>query len=175
MGMHPEVKGLIAHYRLTPLPVEGTLFASTYRSGGDASDGTPLGTAMIGLYCDEPRSASSFHQLQGDEIWHFYGGDPLRLVLLYPDGSSEDVIMGADFAVGQHVQFVVPALTWQAGQILAGGAYSLFGCTMAPGFTSAGFVGADTAALLAAYPARAADILEFAVHGETVMPEGFAT
>lgn len=175
MVMHSEVKRLIAHYHLTPLPVEGTLFTSTYRSTGDAPDGAPLGTAMIGLYSTEPYSASSFHRLPGDEIWHFYGGDPLRLVLLHPDGSSEDVILGADFAAGQRVQFVVPALTWQAGQVLAGGAYSLFGCTMAPGFTSAGFNGADTPALLAAYPTRAADILEFAVHGEMVMPEGFAT
>ena len=175
MVMHPEVKRLIAHYHLTPLPVEGTLFASTYRSSGDVRSGAPLGTAMIGLYCTEPRSASSFHRLPSDEIWHFYGGDPLRLVLLHPDGSSEDVILGADFAAGQHVQFVVPALTWQAGQVLAGGAYALFGCTMAPGFTSAGFNGADTAALLEQYPARAADILEFAVHGDTAMPEGFAT
>ena len=173
--MDPTVAALIAHYGLTSLPVEGTLFASTYRSHGDAADGAPLGTAMIGLYCTEPHSASSFHALPSDEIWHFYGGDPLRLVLLHPDGSSEDVILGTDFAAGQRVQFVVPALTWQAGQVLAGGAYSLFGCTMAPGFTSAGFNGADTPTLLAAYPTRAADILEFAVHGEMVMPEGFAT
>ena len=175
ISMHLEVERLIAHYGLKPLPVEGTLFASTHRSDGDASDGAPVATAMIGLYCHEPYSASSFHQLPSDEIWHFYGGDPLRLVLLHPDGSSADVVLGSDFAAGQHVQFVVPALTWQAGQVLAGGAYSLFGCTMAPGFTSAGFVGADTAALLAAYPTRAADILEFAVHGDTAMPNGFAT
>ena len=172
--MHPEVKRLIAHYHLTPLPVEGTLFASTYRSSGDAGNGAPLGTAMIGLYCHQPHSASSFHKLPSDEIWHFYSGDPLRLVLLHPDGSSEDVILGLDFADGQRVQFVVPALTWQAGQVLAGGTYSLFGCTMAPGFTSAGFVGANTAALLEQYPTRAADIITFAVHGDTAMPDGFA-
>ena len=175
IAMHPEVERLIEQYNLTPLPVEGTLFASTYRSSGDASNGSPVGTAMIGLYCTEPHSASSFHALPSDEIWHFYGGDPLRLVLLHPDGSSEDVILGLDFAAGQRVQFVVPALTWQAGQVLAGGAYSLFGCTMAPGFTSAGFKAADTSALLKAYPSRAADILTFAVHGETAMPDGFAT
>ena len=174
MSMHPEVAHLIAHYRLTPLPVEGTLFASTYRSQADASDGAPVATAMIGLYCTEPRSTSSFHRLPHDEIWHFYSGDPLRLVLLHPDGSSEDVLLGSDFAAGHHVQFVVPALTWQAGGVAAGGAYSLFGCTMAPGFTSAGFEGAETRNLLELYPTRAADILEFAVHGETVMPKGFA-
>lgn len=173
--MHPTVAALIAHYGLKPLPVEGTLFASTYRSNTETVDGAPFGTAMIGLYCIEPHSASSFHKLPSDEIWHFYGGDPLRLVLLLPDGSSEDVILGADFAAGQRAQFVVPALTWQAGQVLVGGAYSLFGCTMAPGFTSAGFVGADTSALLEEYPARAADIITFAVQGEAVMPEGFAT
>ena len=92
--MRPEVRVLIEHYNLEPLPVEQTLFTSTYRSNREFDDGKPCGTAIIALYCDEPRSVSLFHKLPVDEVWHFYGGDPLRLVLLYPDGSSKDVIMG---------------------------------------------------------------------------------
>ncbi|MBI5297662.1 MAG: cupin domain-containing protein [Chloroflexi bacterium] len=77
--MHPEVKALIKHYHFQPLPVEGTLFVSTYRSAQEVEGGGPVGTAMIGLYCDEPHSLSLFHRLTTDEVWHFYGGDPLRL------------------------------------------------------------------------------------------------
>jgi predicted cupin superfamily sugar epimerase len=174
--MHPKIKHLIAHHGLTALPVEGTLFTSTYRSAQNTPDGGPVGTAMIGLYAHEPRSFSSFHRLPSDEIWHFYDGDPLRLVLLYPDGSSRDVMLGRDVSAGQRIQFVVPAGVWQAGHVLDSGVYALFGCTMAPGFTSAGFEGAETAALLQAYPDRTEDILRLASpDAETRMPDGFAT
>jgi len=176
--MHPEVKALIDHYKLQPLPIEGTLFASTYRSQQENEDGKPVGTAIIAMYCDEPHnvSMSLFHKLKYDEVWHFYGGDPLRLVLLYPDGTSRDVIMGSDPLKGQLVQFVIPAGVWQAGQMMEGGKYSLFGCTVAPGFTDDIFEGGTRERLLSLYPNRAADINRLSVNpGKTQMPKGFAT
>jgi len=173
--MHPEVKALIEHYNLQPLPVEGTLFVSTYRSQQEYEGGKPVGTAMIGMYCDEPRSLSLFHKLKYDEVWHFYGGDPLRLVLLFPDSSSKDVTLGSDPTQGQLVQFVIPAGVWQAGHMISGGKYSLFGCTVAPGFTGDIFEGGTREELLALYPDRAEDIHKLSVNGETKMPEGFAS
>ena len=172
--MHPSVKSLIEHYHFQPLPVEGTLFVSTYRSSQEYEQGKPVGTAMIGMYCDEPRSVSLFHKLKYDEVWHFYGGDPLRLVLLYPDGTSKDVIMGSDPGKGQLVQFVIPAGVWQAGHMLEGGRYALFGCTVAPGFTDDIFEGGTWEKLSALYPERVAEISRFCVRGGTNMPEGFA-
>jgi predicted cupin superfamily sugar epimerase len=171
----PEVAALIAHYGLTPLPAEGTWFVSTWRSATSLPDGTPHGTAMIGLYTDDPPSRSLFHRLPVDEVWHFYGGDPLRLILLRPDGSSEDVTMGSRVLAGEHVQLVVPAGTWQAGHLAPGGRYALFGCTMAPGFTGAMYEGGTREALLARYPERAADIEWLGCEaGDVRMPEGFA-
>lgn len=173
--MRPEVKALIEHYNLEPLPVEQTLFVRTYRSNQEFSVGKPCGTAIIALYCDEPRSVSLFHKLPVDEVWHFYGGDPLRLVLLYPDGSSKDVIMGSNPLMGHHVQFVVPAGVWQAGHMLAGGSYSLYGCTMAPGFTDDMFEGGTLDQLADIYPDRINDINMLGCSlGETSMPEGSA-
>ena len=170
--MPKKIQQLIDHYQLEVLPVEGTLFKSTYVSSQQTETGDPISTAIIGLYTNEANSFSSFHRLQHDELWHFYAGDPLRLVLLHPDGLSEDVILGPDFAAGQRVQFTVSAQTWQAGQTL--GEYSLFGCTMSPGFTGACFEGGETNALLEQYPDRTADIRRLsATHGETRMPEGY--
>ena len=40
--MHPETKAIIDHYHLQPLPVEGTLFVSTYRSAQEYETGRPL-------------------------------------------------------------------------------------------------------------------------------------
>ncbi len=166
--MLPEVKALIEHYNLQPLAVEATLFTSTYRSALTHADGAPYGSAIIALYCDEPRSVSLFHRLPVDEVWHFYGGDPLRLVLLYPDGSSRDVVMGSNPLAGEMVQFVVPAGVWQAGHLVAGGRYALYGCTMAPGFTEAMFEGGVREALLQTHPDRAADILQLGCDADQV-------
>lgn len=163
--MSAEVQALVAQHGLQPLPVEGTLFAATYRGAAGES------SAMVGLYCDEPPSLSLFHRLPVDEVWHFYGGDPLRLVLLHADGRCEDVLLGSDTAAGQRVQFVVPGGCWQAGHMVAGGRYSLFGCTLAPAFHSAMFEGGASDVLLARYPQRAADINRLGCEaGHTAMP-----
>jgi predicted cupin superfamily sugar epimerase len=170
------VSELIRHYNLVPLPVEGTLYASSYVSAFQAADGAPQSTAIVGLYARKPLSRSLFHRLTGDEIWHFYGGDPFKLVLLYPDRSSRDVVLGPDHRSGQVVQFVVPAGVWQAGELGAPDArYALFGCTMAPGFTGAGFTGGRKSELLASHPDRADDIDRLAMPDDedTQMPNGF--
>lgn len=174
--MDEMVETLVAHFGMTPLPVEATWFVSTWRSAGDMPDGGPVGTAMIGLYAADPPSRSLFHRLTFDETWHFYGGDPLRLVLLHPDGSTEDVVMGGDVLAGQHVQYVIPAGVWQAGELVPGGRWALFGCTLAPGFTGMCFEGGRAADLLAVYPARAEDIARLGIPDDhaTAMPEGFA-
>ncbi|HEX3089735.1 MAG TPA: cupin domain-containing protein [Ilumatobacteraceae bacterium] len=175
--MDATAQQLAEHLGMTQLPVEATYFVSTYRSEADTVTGGPVGTAMIGMYSNDPPSRSLFHRLLFDEVWHFYGGDPLRLVLLHSDGSSDDVTMGADLLAGQCVQYVIPAGVWQAGELVDGGRWALFGCTMAPGFTGTCFEGGRVGDLLAIYPDRAADIHKLGIpddHG-TSMPEGFAT
>jgi len=173
--MHPEIKSIIEHYNLQPLPIEGTLFVRTYCSTQEYESGRPVGTAMIGLYCAEPLSLSLFHKLKHDEVWHFYGGDPLRLILLYPDGSSKDVIMGGNPLKGQLVQFVIPAGVWQAGHMIEGGRYSLYGCSVAPGFIDDIFEGGTREILLPMYPDRAEDINRLGINGETKMPGSVAS
>lgn len=173
--MDAEIKALIEHFKFERLPVEGTLFVSTYRSAGNLPNGKPFGTGMIGMYCHEPQSVSYFHKLSIDEMWHFYGGDPLRLILLYPGGSSRDVTLGNEPLKGQKIQFVIPAGVWQAGHCVEGGKYSLFGCTLAPGFTGDIFTGGAQSELLNSYPDRKADILSFGLTtGEKHLPDYFA-
>ena len=154
------VEQLIERFGLQPLPVEGTLYASTHAA--------EAGTAMIGLYSAEPLSRSYFHRLTHDEVWHHYDGDPLRLVLLHPDGTSEERILGTA-SDGLLPQTVIPAGTWQAGELVDGGDWALFGCTVAPGFTPACFEAATVGPLLAAYPEWANDIVRLA------LPDGATT
>lgn len=175
--MDPDVQRLVDHFGMSALPVEGTLFVSTYRSPTDTADGGPVGTAMLGIYSADPLSHSLFHRLEFDEVWHFHLGDPMRLVLLHPDGSSGEIVLGSDVFAGQQPQAVIPAGVWQAGELLPGGRWALFGCTMAPGFTGTCFEGGNVERLLRSHPDRADDIRRLGVPDldATAMPPGFAT
>ena len=82
--MTPE--DLIAHYALQPIPREGGRFRQTW-AGPERDDGRPAGTAIVALLTAEPGDYSALHRLPGDEIWHYHLGDPLRMLLLAPDGS----------------------------------------------------------------------------------------
>lgn len=95
------------------------------------------------------------HRLPTDEIWHFYLGDPVELLLLYPDGRDELVTLGQDLVSGQYVQFVVPAGVWMGARLRLGGEYGLFGNTMSPGFTLEDFELPDTRALIHQFSHRA--------------------
>ncbi|WP_037674683.1 cupin domain-containing protein [Streptomyces griseus] len=153
--MTPE--DLVAYYGLEPIPREGGLFRRTW-TGPARADGRPEGTAIVALLTADDYSA--LHRLPTDEVWHFHLGDPLELLLLAPDGASRTAVLGPDILAGQHPQLTVPAGTWMGGRVVAGGAWTFFGCTMAPGFTAEGYEHGDAAQLTVRYPAEAARILE---------------
>jgi uncharacterized protein len=172
--MHHDAQAVVDALGLEPLPVEGGWYRATWQSRELYSEGQPIGTAIVAMYSDDPDCFSTFHRLSHDETWHFYSGDPLRLVLLHGDGASVDIVMGSDVAAGQQVQCTVPAGTWQAAHLIDGGRYALFGCTMAPGFTGSVFTGGQRNELLNGWPTRHDDIARL-VRPETpaTMPEGF--
>jgi len=135
-----DASALIARLGLKPLGFEGGYFRENARSGvvleGElprAFTGTRnLHTAIY--YMLAPDSQSLMHRLRSDEVYHFYAGDPVDLLLLRPDGSAETVVLGPDFDAGQVPQQLVPAGVWQGGMLRPGGRYALMGTTMSPGF-----------------------------------------
>ncbi|NGO72964.1 cupin domain-containing protein [Streptomyces boncukensis] len=139
------------HYGLEPLPVEGGRFRATWTGPSDAT-GRPVGTAIMVLLTDAPDDFSAMHRLPTDEVWHFYRGDPLELLLLAPDGGSQVLHMGG--ADGSF-QTVVPAGTWMGARVAPGGNWSLFGTTMAPGFLPTDYEGGTAEELCAGYPGEA--------------------
>lgn len=157
------VPWLVEHLGLERLPVESTWFRRTYTSATALPDGRAASSAIIGLLAAEPVSRSLLHTVDCDEMWHAYAGDPFRLLLLHPDGSSEEVVLGSDLARGHRVQQLVPAGTWQAAELLDGGRWALFGCTVTPEFTPESFRGAHAADLLDRYPDRRDQILRLSV------------
>ncbi|WP_246076288.1 cupin domain-containing protein [Amycolatopsis cihanbeyliensis] len=144
-------------YGLEPLPVEGGLFRRTWAGPLDAT-GRPTGSAIMALFAAEDELFSAMHRLPLDEVWHFYLGDSLELLLLHPDGSAGVEVLGRDVLAGQRVQLTVPAGTWMGAQVAPGGRWSLCGTTMAPGFVPEDYEGGDLDTLLAEYPAAAEKI-----------------
>jgi uncharacterized protein len=144
---------------LQPLAMEGGFFRETYRSTRRLSPsclGTPFqqekaaGTAIY--YLLTPETISALHRLPTDEIFHHYCGGAVEMLQLWPDGRTEVVVLGSDFAAGQRPQVVVPAGVWQGSRLLLGAEYALMGTTMAPGFDYADFESGVRAELIERYP-----------------------
>jgi predicted cupin superfamily sugar epimerase len=93
--------------------------------------------------------------LESDEIFHFYLGDPLEMLQLHPDRSSEVVTLGPDLHSGQHVQVIVSAGVWQGLRLIGDGKVALLGCTVTPGFNFADYRNAKYAELAPKWPDQA--------------------
>jgi uncharacterized protein len=145
---------------LAPLHTEGGYFRECYRSGvslppealpagysGERSAGSAI------YYLLTPDACSSIHRLRTDEIFHFYLGDPVEMLLLRPDGTGETILIGTDLADGMRPQIVVPGGVWQGSRLVKGGSFALMGTTVAPGFDPADFEAGERGVLLRAYPA----------------------
>ena len=144
------VQDLIEVLKLVPLSEEGGLVAETYRSLAKTSDGQAAGSAIFYLLRGD--AFSHLHRLTGDEMYHFYLGDPVELIELTPNGRVETTILGQDIGGGECLQHLVPAGNWQGSRLKEGGTYALLGTTMCPGYTQEGYEHADADALIAQYP-----------------------
>ena len=119
---------------------------------GDRAAGTAI------YYLLTPDTFSALHRLPGDEIFHFYLGDPVEMLQLKPDGSGEVVVLGHDIAAGMRPQHVVPGGVWQGSRLRAGGSYALLGTTMSPGFDYNDYESGTRESLTQLYPQHSAMI-----------------
>ena len=143
---------------LEPLPVEGGLFRQIWQSAKTGPDGRPLGTSILAAFTEDADSFSSMHRLATTEIWHASVGDAIQMLLLHPDGSHTEPVLGLDVLAGQRLQIVVPGGTWMGASLVAGGRFGVFGATMAPGFVESDFAGGVEALLADGWPAAATRI-----------------
>ncbi len=144
---------------LTPLELEGGFFRETYRSRWQVSNEylpegvrgpRSIGTAIY--YMITPESFSTLHRLPGTEVFHFYLGDPVVMLQLHSDGTSQTVILGHDLVAGEQPQVVVRGGIWQGCRLAPGGKWALLGTTMSPGFDYADYETGLRDELIAQYP-----------------------
>jgi len=131
--MNPRASELIRSLQLQPHP-EGGFYRETFRSTVRvAMEQRPARSALTTIYFLLAAGGfSAWHRVLSDEVWHWYEGEPLELLLGSPDfGIVQRHTLGP-VATGTQPAATVPADWWQAARPL--GSYALCGCTVAPGF-----------------------------------------
>ncbi len=140
---------------LLPHP-EGGYYKETYRSEETMElihGKRNYNTAIYFLL--EEGNYSAFHKIKSDELWHFYSGDVLEVIEITKDGGLKTTELGPD-----NFQYCVPAGNWFGSRVKKGGAFSLVGCTVSPGFDFADFEMAEREALLKEFSEHASIIRE---------------
>jgi predicted cupin superfamily sugar epimerase len=144
---------------LIPLSFEGGYYAETYRSADmiplqclQSRYSGPRSVCTAIYYLLEANTFSQLHRVASDEIFHFYLGDPIEMLQLWPDGSARHVLIGTDLERGMAPQVVVPHGVWQGARLVAGGKFALLGCTVGPGFEYADYESGSRNPLIEAYP-----------------------
>jgi predicted cupin superfamily sugar epimerase len=123
-----EADRIIALLGLTPHPEGGhyrQMFADAASSGGRAHS-----TAIY--YLLRAGEVSRPHRIDAAEIWHYYRGAQLELMIASDGEPPSRHVLGPAVEQGERPQIVVPQHAWQAARPL--GEYTLVGCTVAPGF-----------------------------------------
>lgn len=151
----------IKQLKLEPHP-EGGYYRQTYKSaqyvtraalperfGGDR----PISTAIF--YLLQKGDFSSFHKIKSDECWHFYLGGTLYIHILKNNGEHLLEKLGTGIRNGEKLQYIVPAETWFAAEPAPGAAFTLTGCTVAPGFDFIDLDMGKKSYLLSVYPQHA--------------------
>jgi predicted cupin superfamily sugar epimerase len=155
----PDAAEIIELLGLAALPGEGGYYRETFVSEATVATaagpaGGPgdrrAGSAIYYLLTAE--SFSALHRLRSPEIFHFYLGDAVEMLLIPPHGDARQLRIGIDLRAGERPQLLVPAGVWQGSRVVDGGSWALLGTTMSPGYDAQDFELGAREALIAAFP-----------------------
>ena len=159
---NPSAEEIIALLGLEPHPGEGGLYAETWRSDesiagaalpGRYSGPRALGTAIY--YLLTPETFSAMHRLRSDEIFHFYLGDPVEILVIPPGERGRTSTLGPRLGAGHRPQLLVPRGSWQGSRLAPGGRVALLGTTVAPGYDPEDFERGNREQLIERFPEHA--------------------
>lgn len=120
---------------LEPHPTEGGYFKRTYESCLSIkkldSDRKILTSIYYMLTSDSPYGY--LHTNKSDIIHYYHLGSSIKYLIISPDGSVKEHILGPDIMNGEVLQLVVKGEDWKAS-CLCSGEYALISEAVAPGF-----------------------------------------
>jgi predicted cupin superfamily sugar epimerase len=105
-----------------------------------------------------PAAPVKLHRIKNDQLYHYYLGDPIELLMLHADGSHSLVQVGPDLHAGQSVQLFIPGNTFHTARITGSRRWFLGASTEWPGVLLE-----DVETLAAQYPDVATEIRSFPV------------
>jgi predicted cupin superfamily sugar epimerase len=119
---------------LEPHP-EGGHFTETFRDAV-AEGARAAGSAIY--YLLRAGEESVWHRVHdAAEVWLWYAGAPLSLLVAAPGRPAETLQLGTDIQSGERPQAIVPAGHWQSAR--STGNWTLVGCTVSPAFEFGSF------------------------------------
>ena len=136
--MHPKAKKYIKQLQLKKHP-EGGYFKEIYRSGEMIlpehlptryKSSRNFSTSIYFLLTG--KQISTFHLLQSDELWHFYDGSAVILYVINQKGELSIKKLGKKKDC--ELQLTIEKQNWFAAELEDKKSFSLFGCTVSPGF-----------------------------------------
>ncbi len=143
---------------LKPHPTCGFVtetFRSTQRIPAEALPGfggdRPRGSVLY--FMVTPEAQIRLHRIRSDQMYHHYMGDPLEVLLLYPDGSGEVKAVGTDLTTGMRPQLFIPGNTFHISRLREGANFTLLGTTEWPGVEPPDVELGDAEKLTASYSA----------------------
>jgi predicted cupin superfamily sugar epimerase len=80
------------------------LSAQSIAAGGlppPFSDARPMGSALY--FMVTPTAPVRLHCIRNDQLYHYYLGDPLEVLLLRSDGTTDRVVVGPNLRGGEHL------------------------------------------------------------------------
>ena len=96
------------------------------------ADGRPLGTALY--FMVTPEAPVKLHRIDNDQLYHYYLGDPIEVLLLRENGDSELVVVGPNIVGGRAcVQLFIPGNTFHTARVTGKRRWFLGASTEWPG------------------------------------------
>lgn len=136
--MHIKADKYIKQLQLKKHP-EGGYYKEVYRSGEIILPShLPMRYKSVRNFSTsiyfllEGKQFSAFHLLQSDELWHFYDGCTVLLYIVDQKGKLTVNKLGRSDDC--ELQLAIEKQNWFAAEIENKKSFSLFGCTVSPGF-----------------------------------------
>jgi len=122
-------------------------------------DGRPAGSALY--FMVTPDAPVRLHRIRNDQLYHYYLGDPIEVLMLHESGVTEHVVVGPDLRGRQCVQLLIPGNTFHTARVIGQRRWFLGASTEWPGVEQVDIEIGDVEALAAKYPDAAADLRAF--------------
>lgn len=132
-----RARELIAQLTLAYLPGESGYYGLLGRSAQIvAADGQPLAAqSRIYYLLTAELNTNYLHWLASDDTHLLLEGGPVDYFIFHPDGRTEKITLGRDWAAGEQLVVAIPGGCWKALRLHPGAPFALTANVLSPAWT----------------------------------------